>query len=99
LDFAGGAGMDVRLVAWGVSSVVFALSALVYIFSVRHYRAALRRFVRRYAKDRAPGRRQSVKLRIPEPPRKPKTVGRLSLSVAVLSFIVTVVLGILQLRK
>jgi hypothetical protein len=101
LDGASGgdAGMDVRQVALALSLVVFGVSALVYILVFRHYRAALRRFERKYAKDREQGRQQSVKLRIPEPPRAPTTVGHLSLIVAVFSLVSTVVLGILQLLK
>jgi hypothetical protein len=91
--------MDVRLVAWEVSTAVFVVSAVVYLLAVRHYRTALQRFARRYAKEPKRRRQQSVKLRIPEPPRKPTTTGRLSLVVAVLSFISSVVLGILQLMK
>jgi hypothetical protein len=91
--------MDVHLVAWEISSAVFVVSALVYLLSVRHYRAALRRFVQRHAKNPERGRRQSVKLRIPEPPREPTTIRHLSLMVAVLSLISSIVLGVLQLRK
>jgi hypothetical protein len=91
--------MDVRLVAWEISSALFVMSAVVYLLAVRHYRTALRRFVRRYAKQLERTRQHSVKLRIPEPPRKPTTLGRLSLVVAVPAFISTVVLGILQLLK
>jgi hypothetical protein len=91
--------MDVRQVALAVSLGVFVVSALVYLLVFRHYRAALQRFVRSYGQDREQGRRQSVKLRIPEPPREPATVGHLSLIVAVLSLISFVVLGILQLMR
>jgi hypothetical protein len=91
--------MDVRQVALAVSLGVFVVSALIYILAFRHYRAALRRFVRRFGGNRAQGRRQSVKLRIPEPPRAPTTVGHLSLIVAVLSLIASVVLGLLRLMK
>jgi hypothetical protein len=91
--------MDVRQVALAVSLGVFVVSALVYLLVIRHYRAALRRFVRRFGQGREQGRQQSVKLRIPDPPRAPTTVGHLSLIVAVLCLISFVVLGMLQLMR